>query len=104
MRQLDARIGRGEAPVDLHFLSIACLLPGSHLLFQMGLIANTWLQGMSSEDREFNLGPYSTSCHAWACSEFPVSRRAALLPLAQRPRRGRFITGNPPPKDELEHA
>jgi hypothetical protein len=56
MLELDARILAGEAPVDLHFLSIASLLPGSHLLFQPGWIANTWLQGMSSQHRQFNLG------------------------------------------------
>src|SRR5438552_16976299 len=56
MLELNARILAGEAPVDLHFLSIACLLPSSHLLFQMDLIANTWLQGMSSQYRQFNLG------------------------------------------------
>ena len=47
MLELDAGIRRGKAPVHCDGFGIACLLPGSHLAFDSGLIPNTWLQGLS---------------------------------------------------------
>jgi hypothetical protein len=55
MFELDTGLLCRKAPVDLDRLLIACGLPGHHLPFSLGLGANAALQGMSREDREFNL-------------------------------------------------
>ncbi len=76
MAELDARVGRGEAPADGGGGAVALLLPGRHLGAHGLLIRHPPIQTLAAQGAEFDLG---------AVGPTTVFGRVVDLPLVQQP-------------------